>query len=112
VGLGFQRRRRDAWAVQRCQKQRAMGQAVRAETAAFASQTLPANQFPEVDGFFAHFNQPCHRRPVLAIVGGTVFVKKNMLAADVFRRLGFRLATAASAPPSLAIVGRAQLGHH
>ena len=49
---------------------------------------LPMKPFREVDQFLDLFGgQPLHRRPILAIIGGTN-LGKSMLAAHVLRRLG------------------------
>ena len=49
---------------------------------------LPMKSFREVDRFLDLFSgQPLHRRPILAIIGGTN-LGKSMLAAHVLRRLG------------------------
>ena len=87
VGIGFQRRLTDVTAVRRYLKQQAMEKAVKAEAEALAAQTFPMKAFPEVDEFLNYFRAPHHRRPMLAIVGGTN-LGKSMLAADVLRRLG------------------------
>ena len=60
---------------------------MKTEAEALAAQTLPMKNSLEVDEFLNYFRAPHHRRPMLAIVGGTN-LGKSMLAADVLRRLG------------------------
>ena len=87
VGLGFQRRLADVAAARRYLKERAIEEAIQAEVAALAPYTLPMKDFPETQAFLKCFQEPRHRRPVLAIIGGTN-LGKSMLAAHVLRMLG------------------------
>ena len=64
-----------------------MDAAVTASAKLLEQALLPMRPFPEVDEFVAHFSgMPVHRRPILAIIGGTN-LGKSMLAADVMRRV-------------------------
>ena len=87
IGVGFQRRLNDISAAQRYLKEQAIVKAVKAEADALKAHTFPMKDFPEVDEFLACFQGPRHRRPIMAIVGGTN-LGKSMLAADVLRKLG------------------------
>lgn len=84
--VGFQRRWNDVKAAEKYEREEAMQEAARTE--AEALQVLPMKEFPEVKAFLAHFSgQRFHRRPVLAIVGGTN-LGKSMLAGNVLREVG------------------------
>ena len=99
VGIGFSRRLADVRAAQRYEKERAMEAAVTASAKLLEQALLPMKPFPEVDEFVAHFSgMPVHRRPILAIIGGTN-LGTSMLAADVMRRV----AALVSAPDYLEI---------
>jgi len=93
LGVGFQRRLNDVSAAQRYLKGQAIAQAVQVQADALKEHTFPMKDFPEVDDFLACFQGPRHRRPVLAIIGGTN-LGKSMLAAHVLRKLGSMLGLA------------------
>lgn len=88
LGVGFARRLADVRAVERYEKEQAMHDIVRQEQEDLAQHILPMKTFPVVEEFLACFaGEPRHRRPILAIVGGTN-LGKSMLAANVIREVG------------------------
>jgi hypothetical protein len=88
LGVGFARRLADVTAAERYEKECAMRDAVQREQAALADKILPMRTFPEIEQYLTHFQgEALHRRPILAIVGGTN-LGKSMLAANVVRRVG------------------------
>ena len=87
VGVGFKRRLEDIRAAQRYEKEQTMIAHVAAEDAALRGTILPAKSFPEVEKFVDYFRSRQHRRPILAIIGGTN-LGKSLLAADVMRKVG------------------------
>ena len=87
LGVGFQRRLADVAAAQRYLMQKAVEEAVKAAQAELGAITFPMKDFPEVEEFLGCFLKQLHRRPVLAIIGGTN-LGKSMLGAHVLRKLG------------------------
>jgi len=92
VCIGFQRRLADVRAVERFERETATAQAVDQEQALLQPTLRPAKAFDMTDAFINAFGPGTrfHRRPVLAIIGGTN-LGKSMLAADVLRKVGERL---------------------
>ena len=97
VTVGFQRRHADVQAAERFEQDLATTEAAQAEAAALSSSICRRKSFDVVDTFVAAFGPgPKHRRPILAIVGGTN-LGKSLLAASVLRSIAWR------APPNRAV---------
>ena len=86
VGIGFQRRLADINAAERHEKEQAMVEHVDAESAGLMRAIKPVKFFQVIEAFLKLFTEEHHRRPILAIVGGTN-LGKTMLARDVLRRV-------------------------
>ena len=86
VGIGFQRRSGDVRGAERHDKEQAMLAHVESEAAVLTRAVKPVKFFAQVEAFLQCFREDRHRRPVLAIVGGTN-LGKTMLARDVLRRV-------------------------
>ena len=88
VGIGFQRRLGDIRAAERFLREAAVDAHIKSEQAALQEQMFLFHQYPEIDRFVALFGPDVskHRRPMLAIVGGTN-LGKSMLAAHVLGRI-------------------------
>ena len=87
--LGYANRKRDIAEVMRDEHEAAVTALVQQEEAGLV--TEPWRQFPEVDDFEAHFDPtPRHRRPVLAIVGGTQS-GKSKLGCAILERIASRM---------------------
>lgn len=86
---GHAKRKRDAEAVMRQEKEASVAAHATAEATA-ASRTEPLQRlrdFPEVADFVSGFTAAKRRRPILAIVGGTN-CGKSLLAQDILERVG------------------------
>ena len=94
VGVGFQRRLADIKAAERFMREAAVEAHISAEQAVLNTQMCNFKQYPEVDKFIGLFasNVAKHRRPMLALIGGTN-LGKSMLAADILMRIGGTLGT-------------------
>ena len=91
-GIGFQRRLADVRAAERYEREQAVDEQVKAESAALTDSVLQAKEFPEVDQFLDLFkpDRRLMRRPMLVIIGGTN-LGKSVLGASVLRRLAVAL---------------------
>ena len=88
IGIGFARRLGDVRAAQRFEKELAMQAAATVAARSLQRNLRPVKQYEAVEEFLGLFSgAPLHRRPLLAIVGGTN-LGKSMLAANVLQRLG------------------------
>ena len=86
LGIGFQRRAGDVRAAQRHDKEQAMLEHVHAGAVALSRAIKPVRTFAAIEAFLSCFTELRHRRPILAIIGGTN-LGKTMLARDVLRRV-------------------------
>ena len=88
IGVGFQRRLGDIRAAERYLREAAVDAHIRAEQAALRGQLGQFRMYEEVEAFIALFapGTSLHRRPMLALIGGTN-LGKSMLAANVLERV-------------------------
>ena len=86
LGIGFQRRAGDVKAAERHSKEQAMLEHVHAGVVALSRAIKPVRTFAAIETFLSCFTELRHRRPILAIIGGTN-LGKTMLARDVLRRV-------------------------
>ena len=89
IGVGFQRRLGDIRAAERYLREAAVDDHIKAEQLELEQETLDFKSYPEVDHFISLFSPQTrkHRRPMLAIIGGTN-LGKSMLAASVLKQVG------------------------
>jgi hypothetical protein len=94
IGVGFQRRLNDIQAAEKFMRDAAVEAHVAAESAALKSHMFAFKSYDVVDRFIASF-QLCvqkHRRPMLAIIGGTN-LGKSLLASHILERVANLLGT-------------------
>ena len=88
VCVGFQRRLSDVRCAEKFEREQAIEEYVRQEANQLAAQMLPMRHFPVVEEFVSLFDGTRHhRRPILAIVGGSN-LGKSLLAGKVLERVG------------------------
>ena len=89
IGIGFQRRLADIRAAERYLREAAVDAHVQAEQTALRGQFRAFHKHPEIEHFIRLFalGTAVHRRPMLAIIGGTN-LGKSMLASNVLGRIG------------------------
>ena len=92
VTVGFQKRLMDVRAAERFEQSAAVHGHVRTESVRLAERLAPMKAFPEVEQCVALFDTQSfyHRRPILAIIGGTN-LGKSLLARHVLLRVAERL---------------------
>ena len=84
--IGFQKRFADVRAVQRFRREAAVYAHAERIQEALQGQILPMRTIPEVEEFIrCHDGSPQHRRPILAVVGGTG-LGKSLLGGSILRR--------------------------
>ena len=94
VGVGFSRRFADARCAERFLREQSATLATSKEAERLSNTLAPVKTFVEVEQFVSMFSStPRHRRPILAIVGGTN-LGKSLLAGAVLRRIGAALGLA------------------
>ena len=89
IGVGFQRRLGDIGAAETYLRGAAVEEHVLAERSALAATLCQFKTYPEVDLFLGMFELSVkkHRRPMLAILGGTNLGESLLLAANILERL-------------------------
>ena len=89
IGVGFQRRLADLKAAERYMREAAVKEHIEREQSQLSREMMDFKQYVEVDHFLSLFstNVRKHRRPILALIGGTN-LGKSMLAADILKRVG------------------------
>ena len=92
VTIGFQKRLLDVRAAERFEQAQTVQKHVRQEAARLVTSLAPMKDFPEVEKFLSMFDTVSfyHRRPILAIIGGTN-LGKSLLARHVLLRVAGRL---------------------
>ena len=88
VCVGFQRRLADVRCAEKFEREQAIEEYVRQEANQLAAQMFPMRHFPVVEEFVSLFDGTRHhRRPILAIVGGSN-LGKSLLAGKILQRVG------------------------
>ena len=91
IGVGFARRLADVRGAERYLRERSATVSATQQAERLGHTLAPVKTFNEVEQFVSMFSgAPRHRRPILAIVGGTN-LGKSLLAAAVLRRIGLVL---------------------
>ena len=92
VTVGFQKRLMDVRAAERFEQSQAVHRHVCGECGRLVERLAPMKDFPEVEQFLSMFDAQSfyHRRPILAIIGGTN-LGKSLLARHVLLGVAGRL---------------------